>query len=105
MAEDVAISSVSEAGENVLPQAGGPTTRFRSDDSLRWLAEQTGGLFLPDGIARRSLRPNPDPFAYVREIAQTPNRPGELLARIVNVWRQRHQISFAASATMRRHLA
>ena len=95
---DIAISSVSEAAEAVLPQSTGSLERIRPDDGLRWIAEQTGGLFRQDGIARRTTRPQTDPFAYVREVSETPNRPAPLVAGIMTSLRQRHRIVFRAPA-------
>ena len=72
----VAISVVSEGGERLLAQGADAAARIRPDASLEWLADQTGGVFVPDGVARRSLRPQQDPFAYVRELVQTPEPAG-----------------------------
>ena len=102
-AGDVSISSVSEGGEQYLPQAGGPATRVRSDDSLRRLAESTGGLFVEDGSARRTTSARLDPFRYVRELVNTPSRPGPLLTRIMSLMRQRYRLSFPAPADGRTH--
>jgi hypothetical protein len=40
----------------------------RPDASLAWLADQTGGVYLEDGMARRHIQSRADPFGYVREI-------------------------------------
>ena len=93
-AANVSISSVSEGGEQYLPQAGGPAARIRSDESLRRLAETTGGLFVEDGAARRTTSARIDPFRYVRELVDTPSRPGPLLTRIMSLMRQRYRLSF-----------
>lgn len=90
----VSVSVVSEGADRVLPQGADEATRVRSDDAVQWLAEHTGGLFLPDGVARRRTRAQMDPFAYVRELAQTPNRPGPLLAQIMSALQQRYRLSF-----------
>jgi hypothetical protein len=102
-AGDVSISSVSEGGEQYLPQAGGPAERVRSDDSLRRLADTTGGLFVEDGSARRTTSARIDPFRYVRELIETPSRPGPLLTRIMSLMRQRYRVTFAAPADGRPH--
>jgi len=94
----VAISVVSEGGERLLPQGADAAARIRPDASLEWLADQTGGVFMPDGVARRSLRPQQDPFAYVRELVQTPNRPGPLLTQVTSALRQRYRLSFLTPA-------
>lgn len=98
VAANVAVSSVSEGSEQYLPQSGGAAARVRSDVSLRRLAGETGGLFVEDGAARRVTSARIDPFAYVREMVNTPNRPGPLLARIMSLMRQRYRLSFAAAA-------
>ena len=98
VAADVSISSLSEAAETILPQAGGALERFRSDDSLRWIAEHTGGVFRMDGIARRTTRPQVDPFGYVKEISETPSKPAPLVAAIMTALRQRHRIVFRVPA-------
>jgi hypothetical protein len=94
----IAISSVSESGERMLAQAGDTATTIRPDASLQWLADETGGVYLPDGIARRSVRPQQDPFAYVRELVRTPNRPGPLLIQLTSAVRQRYRLSFSVPA-------
>ncbi len=94
----VAISVVSEGGERLLAQGADAAARIRPDASLEWLADQTGGVFMPDGVARRSLRPQQDPFAYVRELVQTPNRPGPLLTQVTSALRQRYRLSFSTPA-------
>ena len=45
-----------------------------------------------------SLRPQQDPFAYVRELVQTPNRPGPLLTQVTSALRQRYRLSFSTPA-------
>ena len=103
-ANDVAISSVSEGGERILLQAGEiAADRVRSDASLQWLADQTGGLFLADGVARRTMTVRKDPFAYVRELVQTPNQPGPLLAKILTAFRHRYRLTFAGPTDGRIH--
>jgi hypothetical protein len=94
----VAINVVSEGGERLLAQGADAAARIRPDASLEWLADQTGGVFMPDGVARRSLRPQQDPFAYVRELVQTPNRPGPLLTQVTSALRQRYRLSFSTPA-------
>jgi hypothetical protein len=98
IAGDVSISVISEGGEQLLPQGGDPATRLRPDASLRWLADATGGVYLEDGVARRTASPRLDPFGYVREVIDTPNRPGPLLSRILSVTRQRYRVGFTAAA-------
>jgi hypothetical protein len=94
----IAISVVSEGGERLLAQGADAAARIRPDASLEWLADQTGGVFMPDGVARRSLRPQQDPFAYVRELVQTPNRPGPLLTLVTSALRQRYRLSLSTPA-------
>ena len=103
LSANVVVSSVSEGGERVLAQAGDAVARVRSDASLQWLADQTGGVFLPDGVARRTMRPQVDPFAYVKELVQTPNQPGPLLSRILSIARRRYRLSFAGLTDGRIH--
>ena len=98
LAANVAISVVSEGGERLLAQGADAAARVRPDASLEWLADQTGGVFVPDGVARRSVRPQQDPFAYVRELVQTPNRPGPLLAQVTTALRERYRLSFLTPA-------
>lgn len=98
VAADVSVSSVSEAAEAILPQATGTLERIRSDDSLRWIADHTGGVFRMDGIARRTTRAQTDPFGYVREVSETPSRPAPLIAGVMTAMRQRHRIVFRAPA-------
>ncbi len=99
----VAVSSAGESGERLLAQAGDAAATIRPDASLQWLADETGGVYLPDGVARRSLRPQQDPFAYVRELVRTPNRPGPLLVQLTSALRQRYRLSFSAPADGRAH--
>ena len=94
----VAISVVSEGGERLLAQGADAAARIRPDASLEWLADQTGGVFVPDGVARRTMRPQQDPFAYVRELVQTPNKPGPLLTQVTSALRQRYRLSFLTPA-------
>ena len=94
----VALGIVSEGGERLLAQGADAAARVRPDAALEWLADQTGGVFMPDGVARRSLRPQQDPFAYVRELVQTPNRPGPLLTQVTSALRQRYRVSFSTPA-------
>jgi predicted Rdx family selenoprotein len=98
VAADVAISSVSEAAEAILPQATGGLERIRSDDSLRWIAEQTGGVYRADGMARRTTRAQLDPFGYVKEVSETPTKPAPLVSDIMTSMRQRHRIVFRVPA-------
>ena len=102
---DVSISSVSEADEKRVPQGSDPLMRVRPDASLEWLAAETGGVYLEDGIARRRIqaRLDRDPFGYVKELMNTPNQPGVLLARIMNLMRQRHYVAFDGPATKGAH--
>lgn len=100
---NVSVSVVSEGGDRVLPQGADPTARIRPSAGLEALAAATGGVFLPDGVARRTLRPQEDPFAYVRELAQTPNRPGPLLAKLTSLLRQRYRLTFDGAADGRTH--
>jgi hypothetical protein len=94
----VSVNVVSEGGERLLAQGADAAARIRPDASLEWLADQSGGVFVPDGVARRSLRPQQDPFAYVRELVQTPNNPGPLLTQVTSALRQRYRISFLTPA-------
>jgi hypothetical protein len=103
IAAGVSISVVSEGGEWLIPQFGDAPDRARSDVSLRWLADQTGGLFLEDGTARRTLKPQMNAFAYVRELVNTPNRPAPLVQSILAALRQRYRVSFDAPADGRVH--
>jgi hypothetical protein len=102
---DVSISSVSEADEKRVAQGPDPVARIRPDASLEWLAAETGGVYLEDGIARRTIQPrlDRDPFGYVKELMNTPNQPGQLLARIIGVMRQRYYVSFAGSSEKGTH--
>jgi hypothetical protein len=101
---DVAISTVSEGADREIPQAAADAAaRLRSDASLQWLADQTGGLFLPDGVARRQISVRKDPFAYVREMVQTPNAPGLLLVRGTSSLRERYRLTFDWPADGRWH--
>jgi hypothetical protein len=93
LAAEIAISTVSEAAVGTLPQSGGVLERVRPDDTLRRLADETGGLFRPDGIARRQLRARDDPYQYVQEAAGNPNRPAPLVASIMTSLRQRHRLT------------
>lgn len=103
IAAGVAVSSVGEGGERLLFQAGAEATTIRSDASLQWLADRTGGVYLPDGVARRAIVPRQDPFAYVRELIATPSKPGPLLVALTSALRQRYRLSFAAPADGRPH--
>lgn len=100
---NVSVHSVSEGSDRVLPQTADAAARVRSDTSLQSLADETGGLFLPDGVARRTLRPRPDPFAWARELAQTPNRPGPLLARVMTTLRHRYRLAFNGASDGQTH--
>jgi len=102
---DVSISSVSEADEKRVPQGADPLMRIRPDASLEWLAAETGGVYLEDGIARRTIQPrlDRDPFGYVKELMNTPSQPGVLLARVMGFMRQRYNVSFAASSEKGAH--
>lgn len=99
----VVVSSVGEGGERLLAQAGDPVARVRPDASLQWLADETGGMYLPDGVARRTMRPQQDPFAYVRELIATPSRPGPLMVQLTSAMRQRYRLAFPAPSDSRPH--
>jgi hypothetical protein len=103
VAADVSIGVISEGGEQLLPQGGDPSTRLRPAAALRWLADATGGVYLEDGVARRTASPRLDPFGYVREVIETPSRPGPLLSRILSVTRQRYRIGFNAATDRQVH--
>jgi hypothetical protein len=103
LAAGVSISVVSEGGEWLIPQFGDAPDRARSDVSLRWLADTTGGLFLPDGTARRTLKPQMNAFAYVKELVNTPSRPAPLFASILSAMRSRYRLGFEATADGRVH--
>jgi len=103
LAGGVAVTVVGESAESLLAQAGDPAARIRPHESLMWLARETGGMYLPDGVARRSLRPQQDPFAYVRELVATPNRPGPLLVSLTNAMRQRYRLTIAGPTDGREH--
>ena len=99
----VSITAISEADEKVLPQGADAPARVRPDASLQWLADQTGGVYLEDGIARRRIQSRADPFGYVREITNTPIQPGVWLTRATALLRQRHLVSFAGPDDKRPH--
>ena len=103
LAGHVSISAVSEGGEWLIPQFGGSTDRARSDASLRRLADETGGLYLPDGTARRTLTARMNAFAYVKELVNTPSLPAPLVTTIVSSLRTRYRIGFAGSGDDRVH--
>lgn len=103
LAAGVAVTVVGESAESLLAQAGDPAARIRPDESLRWLAQETGGMYLPDGVARRSLRPQQDPFAYVRELVATPNRPGPLLVSLTDAMRRRYRVTIYGPSDRRPH--
>jgi hypothetical protein len=103
LAAHVAISAVSEGGEWLIPQFGGSSDRARSDASLRRLADETGGMYLPDGTARRTLRAQMNAFAYVKELVNTPSLPAPLITQIMSSLRTRYRISFSADADGRVH--
>lgn len=103
MAIGVSISAISEADDKLLPQGVDAPARVRPDASLDWLASQTGGVYLEDGIARRHIQSRADPFGYVREIMNTPIQPGVWLTRTTSLLRQRHLVSFAAPDDGRSH--
>ena len=98
IAAGVSVSVVSEGGEWLIPQVGDAPDRARSDRSLRSLADLTGGLFLEDGTARRTLKPQMNAFAYVRELVNTPSKPAPLVSAIVTALRQRYRIAFSGPA-------
>jgi hypothetical protein len=98
VAAGVTISVVSEGGEWLIPQFGDAPDRARSDLSLRALADLTGGMFLEDGTARRTLKPQMNAFAYVRELVNTPSKPAPLVSSLMAALRQRYRITFAAEA-------
>jgi hypothetical protein len=103
IAAGVTISVVSEGGEWLIPQFGDAPDRARSDVSLRWLADTTGGMFLEDGTARRTLKPQMNAFAYVRELVNTPSKPAPLVSRIMSALRTRYRLAFAADSDGRVH--
>jgi hypothetical protein len=103
LAARVSISAVSEGGEWLIPQFGGSTDRARSDASLRRLADETGGLYLPDGTARRTLTARMNAFAYVKELVNTPSLPAPLVTTIVSSLRTRYRIGFAGTGDDRVH--
>ena len=104
LAADVVVSTVSEGADREIPQvAAEVAARLRSDASLQWLADQTGGVFLPDGVARRRVNVRKDPFGYVRELVQTPNAPGPLLVRATASLRERYRLAFDSPADGRWH--
>ena len=97
LAGHVSISAVSEGGEWLIPQFDGSPDRVRSDASLRRLADNTGGLYLPDGTARRTLRAQMNAFAYVKEIVNTPSLPAPLITQIMSSLRVRYRIGFSVT--------
>jgi hypothetical protein len=99
----VSITAISEADDKVLPQGADAPARVRPDASLQWLADETGGVYLEDGIARRHIQSRADPFGYVRELMNTPIQPGVWLTRATNLLRQRHLVSFAGPDDGRPH--
>ena len=99
----VSISAVSEGGEWLIPQFGGAADRARSDASLRRLADETGGLYLPDGTARRTLRAQMNAFAYVKELVNTPSVPAPLITTILSSLRTRYRIGFNGASDGRVH--
>jgi len=103
MAVGVSITAISEADDKLLPQGVDAPARVRPDASLDWLATQTGGVYLEDGIARRHIQSRADPFGYVRELMNNPVQPGVWLARATTLLRQRHLVSFAAPDDGRPH--
>ncbi len=103
IAGGVSISVVSEGGEWLIPQFGDAPDRARSDASLRWLADTTGGMFLEDGTARRTLKPQMNAFAYVRELVNTPSKPAPLVTAIMSALRKRYRVGFAGATDGRVH--
>ena len=99
----VTISAVSEGGEWLIPQFVGTPDRARSDASLRRLADETGGLYLPDGTARRTLRAQMNAFAYVKELVNTPSVPAPLVSSILSSMRVRYRLGFEGLADGRVH--
>jgi hypothetical protein len=99
----VSITAISEADDKLLPQGADAPARVRPDASLEWLADETGGIYLEDGIARRHIQSRADPFGYVREIMNNPVQPGVWLARATTLLRQRHLVSVTAPDDGRRH--
>lgn len=95
-AAGVSVSAISEADDKLLPQGADAPTRVRPDASLEWLADQTGGVYLEDGIARRHIQSRADPFGYVKEMMNTPIQPGVWLVRATTLLRQRYLVSFSA---------
>jgi hypothetical protein len=103
MAAGVSITAISEADDKVLAQGADAPARVRPDASLEWLADQTGGIYLEDGIARRHIQPRADPFGYVREIMNNPVQPGVWLVRATTLLRHRHFVSFTGPDDGRPH--
>jgi len=99
----VSITAISEADDKLLPQGADAPARVRPDASLAWLADQTGGIYLEDGLARRHIQSRADPFGYVREIMNNPVQPGVWLTRATTLLRQRHLVSFAGPDDGRPH--
>lgn len=103
VAASMPVNVVSEGGEWLIPQFGDAPDRARSDASLRWLADATGGLFLEDGTARRTLKPQMNAFAYVRELLNTPSKPAPLVQAMLAGLRARYRLTIDAPADGRPH--
>jgi hypothetical protein len=103
IAADVAIGVVSEGGEVFLPQKDDAVIRVRTDASLRWLADATGGVYVEDGAARRIASPRLDAIAYAFDQVNKPNRPGPSLVSLMNALRSRYRLTFDAAADGKTH--
>jgi hypothetical protein len=103
IAADVAIGVVSEGGEVFLPQKDDAIIRVRTDASLKWLAETTGGVYVEDGAARRVASPRIDAFAYAWDLVHKPNQPGPSLVSLMNALRSRYRLTFEAAADGKTH--
>lgn len=103
IAADVAIAVVSEGSEVFLPQKDGTTMRVRTDASLKWLAETTGGVYVEDGAAKRISTPRLDSFAYAWDLVHKPNQPGPSLVSLMTAIRSRYRLTFEAAADGKTH--
>jgi hypothetical protein len=103
IAADVSISVVSEGSEVFLPQKDGTVMRVRTDASLKWLAEATGGIYVEDGAARRISSPRLDAFAYAWDLVHKPSQPGPSLVAVMTALRSRYRLTYEAAADGRTH--
>ena len=55
-------------------------------------------MFLEDGTARRTLKPQMNAFAYVRELVNTPSKPAPLVTTIMSALRTRYRLGFAGAS-------